>query len=171
MSAYDPKRTLTTLGGFEGGVLAVLADQLVGGAEDVEVADHECRTSSTAVSASEAEMPVRAWRTSDIVSCERQSNHPDHGSYLRQFCPLLRTWIALRAPPNSHDNEKVVGDGQGESERDQRRVCIVYEQGKKHEMGDEIQRQPIENGVVPESSPQWEFARPQLFDKLYPPAP
>ncbi len=43
MSAYDPKRTLAPLGGFEGGVLAVLADQDAGGAVDVEVADHECR--------------------------------------------------------------------------------------------------------------------------------
>ncbi len=47
MSAYDPKRTLAPLGGFEGGVLAVLADEHVGGAVDVEVADHECRTSNT----------------------------------------------------------------------------------------------------------------------------
>ncbi len=41
MSAYDPKRTLTTLGGFEGGVLTVQPDEHVGGAEDVDVGGHE----------------------------------------------------------------------------------------------------------------------------------
>ncbi len=38
MSAFDPKRTLTTPGGFEGGVLTVQPDEHVGGAEDIEVA-------------------------------------------------------------------------------------------------------------------------------------
>ncbi len=41
MSAFDPKRTLTTLGGFEGGVLTVQPDEHVGGAEDVDVGGHE----------------------------------------------------------------------------------------------------------------------------------
>ncbi len=41
MSAYDPKRTLTTLGGFEGGVLTVQPDEHAGGAEDVDVGGHE----------------------------------------------------------------------------------------------------------------------------------
>ena len=38
MSAFDPKRTLTTLGGFEGGVLTVQPDEHVGGAVDVDSA-------------------------------------------------------------------------------------------------------------------------------------
>ncbi len=49
MSAFDPKRTLTTLGGFEGGVLTVQLDEHAGGA--VEVGDHERRARSTADSA------------------------------------------------------------------------------------------------------------------------
>ncbi len=54
MSAFDPKRTLTTLGGFKGGVLTVQPDEHVGGAEDVEVGGHERHTNSTTDNASGA---------------------------------------------------------------------------------------------------------------------
>ena len=47
-------------GSLDRGLFAVLADENGGGAVDVEVGDHERRTSSTADSASEAVMSVRA---------------------------------------------------------------------------------------------------------------